>query len=247
AGSATVTVNGGSLYLGAGGIVKNGAAGLAANLNFGGGLLGAKADWLTSLPINLPANGNIAIKAADVAGASHNITLNGPLSGAGGFTKTGGGRLTLGAANAFQCAVAVNGGALDVDGSVGAGADLSVNSGGVLTGDGTIGRAVVLNANAAIMPGGGAPGSALTVDSLAWNPGGVLAFSLDATANQLAVTGVLTKGETGTRNFVFGTGPGFAIGNVYTLATFGSTDLTASDLSYGGLPPGFIGAFTVTS
>src|SRR5262249_49119827 len=132
AGSATVTINGGSLYLGGGGIVKNGAAGLATNLNFGGGLLGAKADWGTSLPITLPANRNIVIKAADVADAAHNITLNGPLSGAGGFTKIGGGRLTLGAANAFTGAVAVNGGALDVDGSLSAGADLSVNSGGIL-------------------------------------------------------------------------------------------------------------------
>ena len=31
--------------------------GFATNLNFGNGLLGAKADWATSLPINLPANG----------------------------------------------------------------------------------------------------------------------------------------------------------------------------------------------
>src|SRR5262245_11561933 len=37
AGSATITINGGSLYLGAGGIVKNGAAGLATNLNFSSG------------------------------------------------------------------------------------------------------------------------------------------------------------------------------------------------------------------
>jgi autotransporter-associated beta strand protein len=247
AGSATITVNGGSLYLGAGGVVKNGAAGLTTNLNFGGGLLGAKADWGTSLPITLPANGNIAIKAADTSDVAHNIGLMGPLSGAGGFTKTGGGRLILGAAYAFTGAVAVNGGALDVDGSVGAGADLSVNSGGVLTGDGTIGRAVVLNANGAVMPGGGAPGSALTVDSLAWNPGGVMAFNLDATASQLVVAGALTRGEAGPRHFIFGTGAGFAVGNVYTLATFGSIDLTASDLTYSGLPPGFIGAFTVTS
>ena len=247
AGSATVTVNGGSLYLGAGGIVKNGAAGFATNLNFGNGLLGAKADWGTSLPITLPANGALAIRAADTAGASRNIMLNGPLSGAGGFTKTGGGRLILGAANTFIGAVAVNGGALDVDGSVGAGADLSVNSSGVLTGDGTIGRTVVLNANGAIMPGSAAESSALTVDSLAWNPGGVLAFNLDATASQLAVAGALTRGEAGPRHFIFGTGAGFAVGNVYTLTTFGSTDLTASDLTYSGLPPGFIGAFTVTS
>ncbi len=247
AGSATITINGGALYLGGGGIVKNGAAGLATNLNFSSGLLGAKADWGTSLPITLPANGNIAIKAADTSDVARNITLSGSLSGAGGFTKTGGGRLTLGAANTFTGAVAVNGGALDVDGSVGAGADLTVNSGGILTGDGTIGRAVVLNDNGAIMPGGATSGSALTADSLAWNPGGVLAFNLDATANQLAVSGALTKGEAGPRHFIFGTGAGFAVGNVYTLVTFGSTDLTASDLTFSGLPPGFTGAFTVTS
>jgi len=210
-------------------------------------LLGAKSDWGTSLPITLPADGNLAIKAADVANAARNITLNGPLSGAGGFTKIGGGRLTLGAANAFTGAVAVNGGALDVDGSLSAGADLRVNSGGVLTGDGTIGRAVVLNANGAIMPGGSAPGSALTADSLAWNAGGVLAFNLDATSNRLAIAGALTKGEAGPRHFMFGIGPGFAVGNTYTLATFGSTDLTASDLTFSALPAGLTGAFTVTS
>ncbi len=247
AGSATITINGGALYLGSGGIVKNGAAGLATNLNFSSGVLGAKADWSTSLPINLPANGNIAIKAADVAGVPHNVTLAGALSGAGGFTKIGGGRLTLGAANAFTGAVAVNGGALDVDGSIGAGPDLAVNSGGVLTGDGTISRAVVLNANGAIMPGGATPGSTLTVDSLAWNTGGALAFNLDATSNHLAVTGALTKGDAGPRLFIFNAGSGLAAGNVYTLATFGSTDLAATDLIYSGLPAGLIGEFTVTS
>jgi len=246
AGSATITINGGALYLGGGGIVKNGAAGLTTNLNFGGGLLGAKADWGASLPITLPANGNIAIKAADAADVARNITLNGPLSGAGGFTKIGAGRLTLGAANTFTGAVAVNGGALDVDGSLAAGADLTVNSGGVLTGDGSIGRAVVLNANGAIMPGGATSGSTLTAASLAWNTGGALAFDLGSAANRLVITGALTKGEAGQRRLVFATGPGFAIGNTYTLVTFGSTDLTASDLTFSGLPPGFTGAFTVT-
>ncbi|HKQ78697.1 MAG TPA: Ig-like domain-containing protein, partial [Blastocatellia bacterium] len=247
AGSATITINGGALYLGGGGIVKNGAAGLATNLNFGSGLLGAKADWGTSVPITLPNNGNIAIKAADVADVARNIALNGPLNGAGGFAKTGGGRLTLGAANVFTGAVAVNGGVLEVDGSLGVGADLTINSGAILTGDGTIGRAVVLNDNGAILPGGVAPGSVLTAGSLKWNPGGVLAFNLDATANQLAVTGALTKGDVETRHFYFKTGPGLAIGNTYTLVTFGSTDLTASDLTFSGLPPGFTGAFTVTA
>ena len=247
AGSATITINGGALHLGSGGIVKNGAAGLATNLNFGGGLLGAKADWSANLPITLPTNGNISIKAADAADVARSIMLNGSLSGAGGFTKIGAGRLTLGAANTFTGAVAVNGGALDVDGSLAAGADVTVNSGGVLTGDGAIGRAVVLNANGAILPGGATPGSVLTAASLTWNPGAALAFDLGSAANRLAITGALTKGDAGPRRFVFATGPGFAVGGAYTLATFGSTDLTASDLTFSGLPPGFTGAFTVSA
>ena len=247
AGSSTITINGGMLYLGSGGIVKNGAAGLATNLNFSSGLLGAKADWSTNLPITFPNNGNIVIKAADTADAAHRITLNGSISGGGGFTKTGGGRLALGAANTFSGAVAVNGGTLDVDGSVAAGGDVSVNFGGTLAGDGTIGRAVALNPGGAVQPGGSAPGSALTAASLTWNAGGTMAFTLDGSANQLALTGAFTKGTAGPHHFVFTSGPGLAIGNTYPLITFGSTDFTASDFSFSGLPPGLGGAFKITS
>src|SRR5262249_1956366 len=101
AGAATITINGGTLYLWSGGIVKNGAAGLATNLNFSSGLLGAKADWSSSLPITLPTGGNIVLKAADGGSVAHDITLSGVLGGAGGFTKTGDGRLLLAGANTF--------------------------------------------------------------------------------------------------------------------------------------------------
>ena len=97
------------------------------------------------------------------------------------------------------------------------------------------------------MPGGAAPGSALTVDSLAWNPGGVLAVQSRRHGKSTRGRRRAHQGRSRARHFIFGTGAGFAVGNVYTLATFGSTDLTASDLTYSGLPPGFIGAFTVTS
>ncbi len=93
AGSATVTINGGALYLGAGGIVKNGAAGLATTLNFSSGVLGAKADWSTSLPITLqPAVAPATLftfNASDAANQPRAIVLNGVLSGTGGFVKTG--------------------------------------------------------------------------------------------------------------------------------------------------------------
>ncbi len=247
AGSATIMVNGGTLYLGSGGIVKNGGAGLATNLSFSSGLLGAKADWTTGLPITLPSGGNILFKTTDAADLAHNIALNGALFGPGGFTKTGAGGLVLGGANTFTGAVAVSGGTLNVHGSIASGSDVNVNSGATLTGDGSINRKVVLNSGATLMPGGSASGSVLSASSLTWNEDAVMGFSLDSSANQLALTGALTKGGAEPHKFVFAAGPGLAIGNTYTLVTFGSTDLTAADLSFTGLPAGLTGAFTVTA
>jgi hypothetical protein len=63
AGSATLTLNGGALYLGSGGIVRNGTGTFVSNVNFSTGTLGAKDNWSTSVPITLPATGNVSIKA----------------------------------------------------------------------------------------------------------------------------------------------------------------------------------------
>jgi autotransporter-associated beta strand protein len=246
-GSATITMNGGTLYIGSGGIVKNGAAGLATNLIFGSGLLGAKANWSSSLPVTLPTNGNIVFKAADAADVGHDLTFTGVVSGAGGFTKTGAGRLVLGGVNTFGGPVAVNDGLLDVDGSLSSGDDLAVNSGGTLTGDGTISRMVMLNGGGKVLPGSTTPGSLLTASSLTWNGGGTLAFTLDTSANQLAISGALANGGSGAHHFTFTSGPGLADGNAYTLVTFGSTDFTAADFTFSGMPAGLTGAFTVTS
>ncbi len=245
AGSATITVNGGALYLGTGGIVKNGAAGLVTNINLNSGVLGAMGDWGTTLPINLPLNGNIMLNAADLAGAPYNITLAGPIAGLGGFTKAGSGRLTLGGTNSFSGAVAVNLGLLEVDGSLAEGANLTVNSGAALTGGGTISRSVALNSGGLIRPGNAAPGSALSVASLNWNAGGVIAFELGASANRLDLTGALSKGGTGPHHFVFTGGPGLAPGNIYTLVTYGSTDFATADFTFSGLPQGISGLFRV--
>ena len=247
AGSATITINGGALYLGSGGIVKNGASGLATNLNFSSGTLGANADWTTSLNINLPTGGNVTFRTADAANSAHNITLNGVVGGNGGFTKNGSGRLVLGASNTFGGAVTINGGTLDVDGSISAGAAVAVNSGGTITGDGSVNRNIVINSGSTMRPGGALNGSVLHGTSLTWNAGAVMSFNLDNTTSQLALTGALTKGSAGAHNFVFTPGAGLAAHNVYTLATFGSTDFIASDFTYSGLPAGLIGVFTVTT
>ncbi|HEY8995378.1 MAG TPA: MBG domain-containing protein, partial [Lacunisphaera sp.] len=250
AGSATITINGGTLFLGAGGIVKNGAATLATNLNFSSGVLGAKASWSTALPVNLPANGNITFLAADAADEPCDIALNGVVGGAGGFTKAGAGTLTLdgnGVTHTFTGPVAVNAGTLRVTGNLGAApTGLTINAGAALTGNGTINRPVVLNASGTIAPGGAGAAAALNAASLTWNAGGVLAFDLGTAADQLVLTGALTKGGTGSYVFQLAPDATVALGS-YTLASFGSTNFTATDFSAMGIPAGLAGRFVVTA
>jgi autotransporter-associated beta strand protein len=169
------------------------------------------------------------------------------LSGNGGFTKNGAGRLLLAASNTFAGAVTVNGGTLDVHGSINPGGNVTINSGGILAGDGSVNRNIILNPGGTLRPGSELTGSLLHASSLTWNADSQIASTLDSSANQLALSGPFTKGSQGTHNFVFMVGPAATAGNVYTLATFSSTDLLASDLSFSGLPPGLTGAFTVTA
>ncbi len=247
AGSATITIDGGALYVGTGGIIRNGTGAFATNLDFSSGILGARTDWSTVVPINLPTGGNIAVKAADVADVSRNITLSGVISGAGGFTKVGAGRLTLGALNTFTGGVSVNAGVLDVDGSLAGGSDVNINSGATLTGDGAVNRNVVLNTGGTLQPGSSSPGSILTVSAATLNGNSTMAYQLGTTSNRLAVSGALTKGGVGPLNFAFTNGPGLTAGTTFTLATFASSDFTAADFSYTGLPAGLAGVFTITS
>ena len=235
AGSATVTVNGGTLYLGAGGIVRNGAGTFASTINFSAGTVGAKSNWSTSQPIALPSGGNVVFKAADASDQPRDITLTGILSGAGGLTKAGLGTLVLPAANTFTGPVGVNAGVLQVDGSLASGDPLSVNGGGILAGAGTVNRAVLLDAGGIIRPGSATPGSTLTAATLTWNGGGALAIDL-ASGNQLAVAGALNRGSGGALHVELAASAPLAVGTVVTLATFASTNAVPGDFIYSGLP-----------
>ncbi len=245
AGSATINVNGGTLYLGSGGIVKNGASGMATNLNFSSGVVGAKADWSTALPVNLPGGGNVTFQAANASADPFNITLNGVVGGAGGFTKTGGGTLTLAAGNTFSGSVNLNEGVLRVLGSLGGGGTVNLN-GGTLVGTGSVAKPVVLN-TATLTPDA-LSSFALNGPSLTWNGGGQLAFAIGANgvSGRLALAGALLKGSPGAYVVTFIPGAGFAAGNTYTLATFASTTFSAGDFTAAGLPPGYVAVFSVT-
>ena len=201
-GTATLTVNGGELYVGAGGIVANGTGTFAAAINLSSGTLGASTDWSTARAITLPAGGNIAIRTADAANTPHTITLSGVLGGAGSLTKTGTGTLALTAANTYSGSTVVSAGVLDVDGSLAG--SVIVQDGGAISGVGSIGGALTLDA-----------GATLTADPFAATP--------------LTVVGALTSGGTGTRTILLTPSATPAMGATYTLATFASTDLIPAD------------------
>jgi rhamnogalacturonan endolyase len=247
AGSATLTVNGGALYLGSGGIVKNGTGAFTTSINLTNGTLGAAADWSSTLPMTLTTTNSINIKAADATNLGQDISLSGVLSGAGGYTKTGGGTLTLWGANTYTGATNINGGTLRVNGSLAAGGALNINSGATLSGNGTVNRSITLNSGGGISPEGASSVATLNGGSLNWNGGGQMAFDLDAASDQLALSGALTKGGTGIYEFVFNPGAGLVFGHTYTLLNFGSTNFTAADFSYSGLPPEYRGTFTLNA
>jgi autotransporter-associated beta strand protein len=234
AGSANVTLNGGALYLGAGGIVKNGIGNFAANVNLASGLLGAADNWSSDLNFMLPEANALTIKAADASDLSRDIILSGSLSGAGGLTKTGAGTLLLRGANTFTGQVRVTSGALRVDGSLASGEALTINGTGFLTGSGSIAREIALDAGGTIVPGGPAPLATLSAKSLTWNGGGQLAFDL-AAGNRLALMEGLTRGSGSRFNVVLSASGPLSVGTVYTLATYSSTNLTSAELTYTGL------------
>ena len=116
--SATLQLSGGSLYVGAAGIVRgSAAAALPVTIQLQSGTLGASADWSSSLAMKLGTTaGGVTVQAANSGGTARNITLSGILSddGAvnGSLTKTGLGTLTLAGANLYTGATTVSEGEL---------------------------------------------------------------------------------------------------------------------------------------
>ena len=116
--SATLSLSGGNLYVGAQGItVGSGAGTLPVTIQLQGGTLGASVDWSSSLDMKLGTTaGGPTIRAQNSASTARNITLSGILSDDtavnGTLTKTGTGTLTLSNSNTFTGATVVNAGAL---------------------------------------------------------------------------------------------------------------------------------------
>jgi len=112
-GTGSLTMTGGTLYVGAGGITNVGTGTFSSARSLSGGTVGATANWSSSLPITLATTGgSITFQAADAAAVGRNISLSGPLSGPGGLIKSGAGALTLSGANTYTGGTTINAGLL---------------------------------------------------------------------------------------------------------------------------------------
>lgn len=133
-------------------------------------------------------------------------------AGAGGFTKSGAGRLTLAAGGSYAGITAVSGGELRVNGPLSSTA-VAVAAGATLSGTGTLAGAVTIDSAGVLAPGSGAVGS-ITLGSLTTSGGSSLVWEFGASTNDLAVVstadgltingGVFTLYSEGTTN-PFGT------------------------------------------
>src|SRR5882724_4643491 len=73
-GTGSLVVNGGSVYLGSGGLVKVGTGTFSQSTTLSGGTVGATANWASSLPMTLTnVNGNITFQAANSGNNPFNI------------------------------------------------------------------------------------------------------------------------------------------------------------------------------
>ena len=239
AGSALVSLDQGALYLGSGGLVKNGTSGLASSVTLTRGTLGALDNWSTSHPLTLAATDSaFVIRAATPEGLARDITLHAALTGTGGFTKTGAGTLFLTGAHSVGNSVNINEGTLHLTGSLGStttGKQVVVNSGGTFAGTGTLNTFLfpALKAGGTLSPGGAAAAT-WTFSSIRADGGARIRFDLGTNSDRI-VSGLSFTGTGAGQPITFDFVPGtLTQGATYTLVS-GSISLGAAQLVHTGL------------
>ncbi len=180
----------------------------------GGGTLGATTATTTITGGTLDLGGTTQTQAAvNLAGGMlQNGSLNAPITSTGGAINgiggsasltTTAGMTTVEGTNNYSGATTVNGGVLNVIGTIN---DPTVNSGGVLTGIGTVG-ATQVNAGGIFAPGTvGVPGASMTIaGNLAFQSGALYVIYLSPTTSSFAnVTGTASLAGTVQANFAAG-------------------------------------------
>jgi autotransporter-associated beta strand protein len=252
-GTDALSLTGGTLYLGAGGLVLgNASPTYTSTISLGTGTVGALTNWSTSLPLNL--SGTTTFQAASASSNAFNITLNGVLSGAATLNKTGAGTLTLNAAETYSGGTLINAGTLAL-GSAGSLASLNLlvatnatldvsqvaagytlNASQTLKGFGSVNGLVSAASGSAIYPGSNALTGTLTFNTGLTESGGVAnTYNLSSTPggptnDLIIVTGTLTASGVNTV-LINGT---VQAGAAYPLFSYGTFTGTTANFNVTG-------------
>ncbi len=206
---------------------------------------------------NLDGTGtvNLGTKAATVLtleGANFGGTISGAgqLSVPGGNGGSGDGAVVLAKASTYTGGTTVSGHGVLVannpTGSATGTGPVAIDSGATIGGSGSVSGAMTLQSGGTVMPGVNSIGTAGTKfhgSSLLWNGGATLDLQVGSTADELLLSGALTKGTAGTFTIEIDDA-GIVAGN-YTLATFASTTFSLSDFNL-VLPANYTGTLVET-
>ena len=236
-GHGRLTVEGGTLHVGSGGITRDATAPYLVEYGGAGGVVRATASFASPLDATLSGSGGSAITFDTT---EETITLSGALGGAGGLNKTGVGVLKLTGANSYAGATAVSNGTLEADGVYTGGGLITVHDGATLSGTGSV-AAVTVADNGTVVPGTSA-GTLTVGGALTLAGASVLDYELDAPDPVGGVGGDFITGIQGlTLDGVLNvTSLGFDfltanVGDQWKLMSFSGT-LTDNTLSLGSMP-----------
>lgn len=206
----------------------------------GGGIRTIDAD--STIVLNAGTTSTIDLKDAGI-GATENMNLvyDGVISGSGNIkvdaSGSGSGKLTLGGSNTYTGTTAVNGGELEVNGSLAAGSAVTVKSGAVLSGSGTVHGTVGVT-------GGTVRGNGLSMGAVTFSGGSTLSGTTSASSYTVSSGTTTASGHattTGTLSVAMG-------------ATFNNTGFTEANtvnvisgatLTNDGTLKGFVNVFGV--
>lgn len=194
----TLTVNGGRLNVGSGGLSSVGGVG-GYLVNLGGGTVGASAPWSSSLNISLTNGPGVTFDTGP-----HTVTLSGILTGTNGLTKQGAGFLTLNTVtNTYSGPTVVAQGTLQ--GSAILSSPVSVQSGAALSAGATAATGTLTVSNNVTV----SPGAQLVVD----------ASTTAATSDRVDVRGTLSLDPAGTPVYFNFLGGRPFTGGAYTIVS----------------------------